>query len=208
MGDIRDQETAEIAFRASLTGHLVFSTLHTNSAVSSVARLLNIGLEPYLISSSVSLLVAQRLVRLICSSCKHQYVPENEILSKFKGYLRHYRNQKFFKGEGCEQCNFTGFYGRTSIFEILRIDDKIKDLIFHKASEALILKQALNNGMKTLVDSGISKVLAGLTTLEEVAKVTEISEEKEAAAGLMDHLDQIVSQSSVHPEKRSFYIEN
>lgn len=207
VGEIRDKETAEIAFRASLTGHLVFSTLHTNSAVSSVTRLLNIGLEPYLISSSVSILVAQRLVRVICPSCKEECVPENEILKKFQGYLSGSRH-KFYKGKGCEQCSFTGFYGRTSIFEIMKIDEKIKDLIFNKASENLILKQAIHSGMKTLVESGVTKVLAGLTTLEEVAKVTEVVEEKPEVSDLLDQVNRIVKGSLDRPEEKSFFIES
>ena len=208
VGEIRDKETAEIAFRASLTGHLVFSTLHTNSAVASITRLLNVGLEPYLISSSVSLLVAQRLVRTICLSCKEQYIPDNELLTKFNGYLRHVRVKNFFRGKGCEQCNGTGFFGRSSIFEIMKIDDKIKDLIFNKAPESLILKQAMSNGMKTLVESGVMKVLAGITTLDEVAKVTEVIEEKSDVSDLLDQLDRIVKGSLDQPEEKSFYAEN
>jgi type IV pilus assembly protein PilB len=208
VGEIRDKETAEIAFRASLTGHLVFSTLHTNSAVSSVTRLLNIGLEPYLISSSVSLLVAQRLVRMICPSCKEQCIPDPELLKKFKGYLRGSRLQRFYKGKGCEHCNFTGFYGRTSIFEIMKVDDRIKELIFNKASESLILKQATNNGMKTLVESGIVKVMAGITTLDEVAKVTEVVEERKEVSDLLDQVDRIVKSSLDRPEEKSSFAES
>ena len=208
VGEIRDKETAEIAFRASLTGHLVFSTLHTNSAVSSVTRLLNIGLEPYLISSSVSLLVAQRLVRVICPECKEQCIPDQELLKKFKGYLRGSRSQKFYKGKGCEHCNFTGFYGRTSIFEIMKVDDKIKELIFNKASENLILKQATNSGMKTLVESGVMKVLAGVTTLDEVAKVTEVVEERTEVSDLLDQVDRIVKSSLDRPEEKSSFVES
>lgn len=207
VGEIRDKETAEIAFRASLTGHLVFSTLHTNSAVASITRLLNIGLEPYLISSSVSVLVAQRLVRTICPSCKEQYTPDAEILKKFQNYLRESRNPKFYKGHGCEHCNFSGFYGRTSIFEIIKVDDRIKELIFNKASESLILKQAVNSGMRTLVESGVAKVLAGQTTLDEVAKVTEVIEEKTDMSDLLDQVDRIVKGSLARPEEKTFSVE-
>ena len=207
VGEVRDKETAEIAFRASLTGHLVFSTLHTNSAVSSITRLLNIGLEPYLISSSISLLVAQRLVRVICPSCKEHHIPDQELLKKFKGYLRGVHVQKFYKGKGCEHCNFSGYYGRSSIFEIIKVDDKIKDLIFSKASESLILKQAIDSGMKTLVESGVMKVLAGLTTLDEVAKVTEVVEEKAEVSDLFDQVDRIVKNSIDRPGEESFFVD-
>ncbi len=208
VGEIRDKETAEIAFRASLTGHLVFSTLHTNSAVSSLTRLLNIGLEPYLISSSVSVLVAQRLVRSICPNCKEQYTPDVDLLKKFRSYLRESHTPKFYKGHGCEHCNFSGFYGRTSIFEIIRVDDKIKELIFNKASESVILKQAINSGMRTLVESGVMKVLAGMTTLDEVAKVSEVIEEKVEVSDLLDQVDRIVKGSLSRPdEEKTFSVE-
>lgn len=208
VGEIRDKETAEIAFRASLTGHLVFSTLHTNSAVSSVTRLLNIGLESYLIASSVSLLVAQRLVRTICPGCKEEYKPEADLLRKFSGYLRGPKARKFFRGRGCDDCNGSGFHGRTSIFEIMKIDDKIKDLIFNKASETVILKQAMNNGMRTLVESGVAKVMAGLTTLDEIAKVTEVIEEKTDVSDLLDQFDRIVKDSSRENREKTSIIED
>ena len=118
IGEIRDKETSEIAFRASLTGHIVFSTLHTNSAVSSITRLLDIGLEPYLIASSIILIVAQRLVRIICPYCKEEYTPDNETIDRFRTYIEKFNIKKFYKGKGCEQCLFTGFLGRTAIFEI------------------------------------------------------------------------------------------
>lgn len=208
VGEIRDKETAEIAFRASLTGHLVFSTLHTNSAVSAVTRLLNIGLESYLIASSVSLLVAQRLVRTICPGCKEEYSPDAEMLRKFRGYLRGSQTRKFFRGRGCDDCNGSGFHGRTSIFEIMKVDDQIKDLIFNKASEAVILKQAMNSGMRTLVESGVAKVMAGLTTLDEIAKVTEVVEVKSDVSDLLDQVDKFVKDSVLHPHEKSFFVED
>ncbi len=179
VGEIRDKETAEIAFRASLTGHLVFSTLHTNNAASSVTRLFNLGLEPYFLSSSLVLLVSQRLVRMVCSKCRQAYNPDKHVLQKFKKYLQDVNIRKFYRGKGCSQCNFSGFYGRTSIFEILKVDDQIKDLIFNRASERLIFKTAVHNGMRSLIGSGVAKVAAGITTLEEVAKVTDVMEERE-----------------------------
>lgn len=176
VGEIRDQKTAEIAFKAALTGHLVFSTLHTNSAVSSITRLLDIGLEPYLISSSVTLFVAQRLVRLICQDCRGPYVPEPNLLLKFEEHLKRAGINQFYAGQGCERCNYSGFYGRTSIFEMLRVTKDIKNLIFNRVSEEEIFKAALRGGMRTLIDAGISKVAQGITTLEEVAKVAELDQ--------------------------------
>jgi type IV pilus assembly protein PilB len=186
VGEIRDKETAEIAFRAALTGHLVFSTLHTNNAASSITRLLDIGLEPYLISSSIILFVAQRLVRLICPECREEYVPDDKTLRKFSHYLKTINIKKFYKGKGCDYCNSSGFYGRISIFEILKVTEKIKALIFNRASEDTILKEAVNSGMRTLVKSGVKKVAAGLTTLEEIAKVTSVLEDQEAQLFSLD----------------------
>jgi len=181
VGEIRDKETAEIGFRASLTGHLVFSTVHTNNAISSVTRLLDIGLEPYLISSSLILIVAQRLIRLICPHCKEEYTPDKKLMDKFKIYIDKFDIKRFYKGKGCEQCGFAGFLGRTAIFEILKMNEKIRSLISNKASEDLILKEAKKGGLKLLTESGIAKVAAGLTTLEEVGKVVDIVEESEVA---------------------------
>ena len=179
VGEVRDRETAEIAFRAAMTGHLVFSTLHTNSSAASITRLLDIGIEAYLIASSVSLFVAQRLIRLICPNCCETEVPSDKLLHKFSHYLDHVPVERFYRGRGCEQCNHSGFYGRTSIFEILRMDDRIRELIHHRASENVILKEAVSGGMRTLAQSGIMKVAAGLTTLEEVAGVVEVADSKE-----------------------------
>ncbi len=177
VGEIRDKETAEIAFRASLTGHIVFSTLHTNSAVSSITRLLDIGLEPYLIASSIILIAAQRLVRIICPHCKEEYTPNEETIDKFGTYIEKFNIRKFYKGKGCEQCIFTGFLGRTAIFEILKIDEKIKDLISEKSTEDIILREARKRGMKQLNESGFEKVAKGITTLEEIGKVVGIVKE-------------------------------
>jgi type IV pilus assembly protein PilB len=176
VGEIRDRETAEIAFRASLTGHLVFSTLHTNSSVASITRLKDIGIEPYLIASSISLFVAQRLIRLVCPNCCEEELPEDGLLMKFQSYLEDVSIRRFYRGKGCEQCNHSGFYGRTSIFEILQVDENIRENIHHNASEGAIFKEAVANGMRTLAESGILKVAEGLTTLEEVSRVVDIIE--------------------------------
>jgi len=177
VGEIRDKETAEIAFRASLTGHLVFSTLHTNNSVSTITRLLDIGLEPYLISSSIILIVAQRLVRLICPHCKEEDIPDKKLIDKFRIYIDEFGIKKFHKGKGCEKCNFSGFFGRIAIFEILKLDEKIRTLISNRFHEDLIFEEAKNKGLKTLAESGVEKVAKGITTLEEVAEVTSVIDE-------------------------------
>ncbi len=178
VGEIRDKETAEIAFRSSLTGHLVFSTLHTNNSVSSITRLLDIGLEPYLISSTLILIVAQRLVRLICPHCKEEYTPNKKLMDKFRIYIDRFNIEKFYRGKGCEQCGFTGFLGRTAIFETLKITEKLKSLITRKSPEDLIFKEASKSGLRLLAESGMKKVASGRTTLEEVARVAEVVEEE------------------------------
>ena len=174
VGEIRDHETAEIAFRSSLTGHLVFSTLHTNNAISSVIRLKDIGLEPYLIASSLNLIVAQRLVRVICSNCKELFEPNESVKVKFESVIRQFNINKFFKGKGCEKCGYTGFFGRTAIFEVLKITDRIKKLITDNLSEDVIFQEAIKDGFKTLVESGMRKVAEGVTTLEEIEKVCDV----------------------------------
>jgi len=179
VGEIRDKETADIAFRASLTGHLVFSTLHTNNAVSSITRLRDVGLESYLVSSSVVMIVAQRLIRLICPYCCQEHVPEESLLLKFQSYIKDFSIERFYQGSGCDYCNFSGFYGRASIFEILKIDEKIKGLIYNKASEGLIFKEAVAKGMRPLLESGLMKVAAGLTTLGEISKTIDVTDQPE-----------------------------
>jgi type IV pilus assembly protein PilB len=181
VGEIRDKETAEIAFRASLTGHLVLSTLHTNSAVASITRLLDIGLEPYLTASSLILIVSQRLVRIICPHCKEEYMPDKEILDKLESYIKRFNINKFYKGKGCQQCGFAGFLGRSAVFEILKINEELRRLISSKASEDSITEEAKKYGLKLLAESGIGKVAAGLTSLEEVVKVIAVIEEEKTA---------------------------
>jgi type IV pilus assembly protein PilB len=177
VGEIRDKETAEIAFRASLTGHLVFSTLHTNNSVSTITRLLDIGLEPYLISSSIILIVAQRLIKLICPHCREEDTPDKRLIDKLGIYIDELGIKKFYKGKGCEKCNFSGFFGRTAIFEILKFNEKIRNLISNRAPEDSIFKEAKKSGLKTLAESGVEKVAKGITTLKEVAEVAGVDEE-------------------------------
>jgi type II secretory ATPase GspE/PulE/Tfp pilus assembly ATPase PilB-like protein len=164
VGEVRDFETAEIAIRMALTGHLLFSTLHTNDAATSAMRLLDMGVEPYLVASSVESFIAQRLVRLICQDCKEEYaVPHSQSMELKAAY----------RGLGCEACNSTGYKGRTVVYEMLLVSEKIKGLIQRKASSDEINKQAVLEGMKTLYQCGIDKVAKGITTFEEVLRVTQ-----------------------------------
>ncbi len=175
VGEIRDRETAEIAIQASLTGHLVLSTLHTNDSASAVTRLIDMGIEPYLISSTVAGVMAQRLVRVICPDCKQPYTPQEGIVSwgelqkVAKGFV------KLHKGAGCEKCLGTGYMGRTAIFELLLVDDGIRDLIVRRQGSHIIEQAAVANGMVTLRQDGLRRALAGATTLEEVYRVTQDS---------------------------------
>lgn len=172
VGEIRDPETARIAVQAALTGHLVLSTLHTNDAPSSVTRLINIGVEPFLISASVNAILAQRLVRRICPNCKVE-VPENNV--REGEYLRRngIENMTLFRGEGCEQCRHTGYKGRVGIYELLVLDDHIRTIIPQNPSVTELTKIALEHGMVSLKMDGLAKVAKGLTTVEEIMRVTE-----------------------------------
>lgn len=173
VGEIRDLETAEIAVRASLTGHLVFSTLHTNDAAGAITRLLDIGIEPYLVSSSVIAVIAQRLVRLICPYCKEPYVPEERELDKIGLKIKDVPGGTLYKGRGCPGCLNTGYRGRTGIFELLTIDEDIRGLILARTETGMVKKKAVERGMKTLRMDGADKVKSGLTTIPEVIRVTQ-----------------------------------
>lgn len=170
VGEIRDAETAEIATHAALTGHLVFSTLHTNDAAGAITRLVDMGIEPFLVSSSVMGVLAQRLVRVICPKCKEEIKVSDAMLEDLR--LERKENMRFYKGKGCPKCKDAGYAGRTGIYELLTVGDAIKKLIIAKASTDDIKKQALASGMKTLHDDGIEKALAGVTSVEEVLRVT------------------------------------
>lgn len=169
VGEIRDKETADIAIQASLTGHLVLSTLHTNDAASAVTRLVDMGVEPFLVSSSVMGLLAQRLVRTICKKCKKPQTPSREVL----GELGIKESDTFYIGKGCDACKNTGYQGRISIFELLRVTEDIKKLIVAKASADEIKRAALKEGMRDLRVDGLDKARAGITTIEEILRVTE-----------------------------------
>lgn len=172
VGEIRDRETAEIAIHAALTGHLVFSTLHTNDATSAATRLVDMGIEPFLVSSSLICIVAQRLVRLLCSHCKEPYSPQPEVLTKLK--LAPDASLKFYREKGCQQCRDTGYSGRIGIFEMLIPDDELKKLIDKKASSSEIRNFAFSQRMmKTLREDGLSKLSRGITSLAELLRVTQ-----------------------------------
>lgn len=178
VGEVRDLETAEIAIRVALTGHLVFSTLHTNDAASGITRLADIGVEPYLIASSIEAFIAQRLIRLLCPDCKYEdKAAPQELKDLIAGDMGLTSKEiRIFRGKGCPNCNFTGFFGRTAIYEILLTDETIKDLILKKASSGQIKKIAISKGMQTLRQDGWRKTIAGLTTPEEIINVTSAEE--------------------------------
>ena len=173
VGEVRDVETAEIAIQAALTGHLIFSTLHTNDAASGVTRLLNMGIESYLITSTVECFIAQRLVRVICPKCKTPRRLNPKMISDFKVNFEDDSEITIYEGRGCEHCNSTGYCGRTGIFEFLVLNDEISDLILTRASASQIKEKAVQCGMKSLRQSGWEKVKMGITTPEEVMRVTQ-----------------------------------
>jgi general secretion pathway protein E len=173
VGEVRDVETAEIAIQAAMTGHLVFSTLHTNDAASAITRLIDMGIEPFRIASVVRAIVAQRLVRVLCSECKQSYDPEPEALRDAGIDPARIQGKAVYRGRGCPACAGTGYRGRTGIYETLSVSEPIRQLIMRKADSTAIAQKALEEGMKTLRDDGAEKVLAGITTLEELVRVTQ-----------------------------------
>lgn len=173
VGEIRDLETAEIATRTALTGHLVFSTLHTNDAAGAIVRLIDMGIAPYLVASSLQGILAQRLVRTICANCKEPYEPGKEELAALNLGPKDLDNAKIYKGEGCDECSRTGYKGRIGLFELLIVADEIRELIFARASISSIKAKARAFGMKTLREDGARKVLAGITTIDEAIRVTQ-----------------------------------
>lgn len=172
IGEIRDLETATIAINASLTGHLVFSTLHTNDAPSAVTRLIDIGVKPFLVASSTRAIMAQRLVRRVCRKCAAPYVPTDYELKALNIDPQTAQTATFMKGRGCADCNKTGYRGRFGIFEIFVVDDEVRKLIYEKAPASVLRQRAREMGMRTLREDGTRKVLAGLTTPEEVIRAT------------------------------------
>ena len=168
VGEIRDLETAGMAMQASLTGHLVLSTLHTNDAPSALVRLIDMGIEPFLVASSLTIVLAQRLVRTICPHCKVPYAPSDIEQSYFTA-----PPETLYRGAGCDRCKGKGYFGRTGIFELLAIDNEIRPMITDKIDSQSIKNYAISRGMKTLRQDGIEKVIGGVTTLEEVLRVTQ-----------------------------------
>ena len=172
VGEIRDFETAEVAIKAALTGHLVLSTLHTNDAPSSINRLMNMGIEPFLVASSVNLIAAQRLVRRICTSCKEPIEVPDQALIDVGIPAQEVKSVKLFRGKGCERCNGTGFKGRVALFEVMNVDEEIRELILSGGSANELRQQSLQNGMISLRESGLQKIREGVTTMEEVIRET------------------------------------
>ena len=176
VGEIRDLETAEIAIRAALTGHLVFSTLHTNDAPSAFTRLIDMGIEPFLVASSVEAILAQRLVRTICPHCKVEQKVERDFLRKIGFPANEIETAKFWRGAGCELCRQLGYQGRMGIYELLILNEAIRPLVMNRAPASTIAQHAIEQGMRTLRTDGWNKVRAGLTTIEEVLRVTQTEE--------------------------------
>ena len=176
VGEIRDLETAEIAAQASLTGHVVFTTLHTNDAPSSIARLLDLGVEPFLITATIEGIVAQRLVRRICTRCKTRFDPTENQLMELKLTPDDVQGKEFYYGKGCSKCNGTGYRGRVGLFEIMVFNDEIRDLIMNQASSGVLREAAVKNGMRLLRDNGLVAIYDGITTIDEVAKETMVEQ--------------------------------
>jgi type IV pilus assembly protein PilB len=172
IGEIRDLETAQIAIQASLTGHLVFSTLHTNDAAGAIARLIDLGIEPFLITSTLEAVVGQRLVRTICEKCKTGYEPDDEILEQLSLVRRDVGDRPFRYGKGCGGCFNIGYKGQKGIFEYMTITDPVRQLISERKPSVMLRNKAIELGMKTLREDGIRNILDGFTTVEEVLKFT------------------------------------
>jgi type IV pilus assembly protein PilB len=173
LGEIRDPETARIAVQASLTGHLVLSTLHTNDAPSSITRLINIGVEPYLIAAAVNAILAQRLVRKMCQHCREEYEPSDDMKEFLT--MQGFAHGKTFKGKGCDRCRRTGYAGRLGIYELLVMDDGLRDMVTSNPDVTHLRKLCRERGLVTLREDGFDKVLKGMTTVDEILRVTESS---------------------------------
>ena len=193
VGEIRDEETTQLAIQASLTGHLVFSTVHTNSSSGALPRLLDMGAEPFLLASSMTAAIGQRVLRKICDNCKQAYAPEQSVIDDIQqvlgkmldGWLKSSSDKNvqanknnvpfmLYKGSGCEKCGDSGYYGRIGIYEVLRVSEKIARSILERADAATIEKQAMDDGMIIMKQDGYLKVLEGITTLEEVIRVAQV----------------------------------
>lgn len=177
VGEVRDLETAEIAIQASLTGHLVLTTLHTNDAPSSIIRLVDLGVEPFLLTATMEGIVAQRLVRTVCPKCKEAFTPSEEQLMELSLTPEIVGNRKIYRGKGCQNCYSSGYRGRTALFEIMGINDDLRDLVMKKASTNVLRNQARKQGMRTLRECGLLSIYDGLTTLDEVIRETIADED-------------------------------
>jgi len=171
VGEIRDHETAEIAIQAAMTGHLVFSTVHTNDASSAIVRLLDIGVEPYLIASTVTGFLSQRLVRVLCPECKESYKVDPEVLRQEDIDPALFRKKSVFKPKGCPKCSSTGYFDRIGIYEIIRLNERVRKLIVERRDASYIRERCNEMGMRTLIQDGIEKVLMGITSIDEVLRV-------------------------------------
>ena len=171
VGEIRDTETAEMAIQASLTGHLVFSTLHTNDAPSSITRLIDMGVEPFLVASSVMAIMAQRLIRVVCAKCKEPYMPDAGEIQHFEITPDQLEEATFMRGKGCNHCQHTGYRGRNAVFELMIMNSTLREMTFRSEPAQSIRRQARLFGMKTLVEDALSRSLIGKTTLVEVYRL-------------------------------------
>ncbi len=196
VGEIRDLDTAVIAIQAALTGHLVFSTLHTNDAPSAITRLINMGVEPFLISASLIGVMAQRLVRMVCEHCKEPYEPSRALIDKWG--IKEKRTARLYRGKGCDYCKGTGFRGRSGIFELMSVDDEIREMIISGASTVALRRKCQAKGMKLLSEDGLNKALAGVTTIEEIARVcedhTDLKPQSEEAKAEVKPISQVPPQ--------------
>ncbi len=174
IGETPDQETAQIAIQSALTGHLVLSTLHTNSAPATITRLLDMGVEPYLIASSVILAMAQRLVRKLCENCKTPFKPAPDLLKSIGMSEKDAKSITFYEPKGCDECNKTGYRGRLPIFELMVMTPEIAKLTMERSNTSLLNKQAVADGMTTLLDDGVRKIKLGLTSIDEVISVATL----------------------------------
>ena len=176
VGEIRDYETAEIAVQSALTGHLVFSTLHTNDAPSSITRLRDMGVPPFLITATVECILAQRLVRRICTECRTEFEPSDELLMELQLPIEQAREYKFYYGKGCARCNNGGYKGRVGLYELLDITDEIRDMVTSDASTDEIRNVARTQGMTTLREAGLKLIFDGITTIDEIVRETVLED--------------------------------
>jgi type II secretory ATPase GspE/PulE/Tfp pilus assembly ATPase PilB-like protein len=177
VGEIRDVETAEIAIRAAITGHLVFSTVHTNDAPSTVTRLIDLGLEPYLVSSSLVLVIAQRLVRCLCDSCHEWVIPSEQQIAQLHAIgvnASELKDGKMAVANGCVECFHSGFSGRTALYELMPMTDTLRELVMDNVSATVLKRAAVEGGMRTLRSDGNLKVIDGITSPDEVLRVTQL----------------------------------